>query len=74
MVVLLKFLVNYSVLETQLHKFNPRPCRGGCNPPPHELFWNGCQTTGQITMKFCTAYGVSFAQLLGKKLLGQVRS
>ena len=35
-------------------------------PPPHEFFWNGRQTAWRIALKFCTAYGASFAQLLTK--------
>ena len=49
---------------------NPRPCKGVDATPPHEFFWNGFRTAGRIALKFCIAYGASFAQLLAKKLTG----
>ena len=38
--------------------------------PPMRFLWNGRRTAGRIALKFCTAYGVSFAQLLEKNLTG----
>ena len=47
---------------------------GRCDHPPHEFIWNGFQTAGRTSMKFCIAYGASFSQLLTKNGPGQVRS
>ena len=46
---------------------------GGSKRHPHEFFWNGIRTAGRIALKFCTAYGAFFAQLLAKKI-DRVRS
>ena len=43
---------------------------GGIDATPHELFWNDCRTAGRIVLKFCIAYGASFAQLLEGNLTG----
>ena len=48
---------------------------GGVDATPHEFFWNGFRNAVRIALKFCKAYGTSFAQLLTKKKLtgpGQV--
>ena len=51
-----------------LMHINPRPHRGvGGDATPHDFFSNGRRTAVLITLKFCTAYGASFAQLLAKK-------
>ena len=52
------------------------PVEGGVDAtPPHEFFWAARQTVWSIMLKFSIAYGVSFAQLLVKKIWsGQVRS
>ena len=43
---------------------------GGGDATPHEFFWNGRRAAGRIALKFCIAYGTSFAQLLANKLTG----
>ena len=45
---------------------NPRQCRGVVQLPHEFFFWTGCWTAGRITLKFRTAYGASFVQLLAK--------
>ena len=48
--------------------FNPRTPRGGVvsTPPPLRFFCDAPRTMRRIVLKFCTAYGASFAQLLVK--------
>ena len=36
---------------------------GGSMRTPMSFFWNGRRTPGRIVLKFCVAYGASFAQL-----------
>ena len=49
---------------------------GGGLMQPHMIFFfrNGHRTAVRIALKFCIAYVASLAQLLAKKLTGQVRS
>ena len=58
-------------LKSKRQKVNPLPDGGGEGlMQAHEFFWNGRRTAGRIALIFCTAYGVSFAQLLAKELTG----
>ena len=46
--------------------FNPRSGRGSMHPTLSFFFCDARQTMSQIVLKFCMAYGASFAQLLEK--------
>ena len=48
--------------------FNPRPGRGGGSMRRLSFFCDARRTIRRIVLKFCTAYGESFAQLLVKKI------
>ena len=59
----------YEKWTSCLRIVNERPRRRGggvMRPHPHEFFWNGFRTAGRPALNFCTAYEVSFAQLLAK--------
>ena len=68
-----KILSHDQVCHAAYYAINPRPGMGGrCDPP--EFFCDVPRTMRRIVLKFCTAYGTSFAQLLVKKEFDRVMS